>query len=78
MRFTFDGTAVDARPGMSVGAALWAVGIRQLRRSRVLGRPRGMYCGIGQCYDCLVHVNGGPAVRACITPVTDGAVVTSG
>lgn len=78
MRFSFDGRPIDAPETSSIGAALWAAGIRQLRRSRVLQRPRGMYCGIGQCYDCLVHVNGGPVVRACITPVTDGDVVTSG
>jgi hypothetical protein len=78
MNFTFDGHPIDAPHGSSIGAALWAAGIRQLRRSRILGRPRGMYCGIGQCFDCLVHVNDGPAVRACITPVTDGDVVTSG
>jgi predicted molibdopterin-dependent oxidoreductase YjgC len=78
VRFTFDGRPVTAPDGSSVGAALWAAGIRQLRRSRILGRPRGIYCGIGQCYDCLVHLNNGPLVRACITTVTDGDVVTSG
>jgi predicted molibdopterin-dependent oxidoreductase YjgC len=78
MMFTFDGRSINADPGRSIGAALWAAGIRQLGRSRVLGRPRGMYCGIGQCFDCLVRVNGGPVVRACITPVTDGDVVTGG
>lgn len=74
----FDGRSITAPEGSSVGAALWASGVRQLRRSRVLGRPRGMYCGIGQCYDCLVHVNDGPLVRACITTVANGDVITSG
>ncbi len=78
MNFTFEGQSITAPDGDSIGAALWAAGIRQLRRSRVLGRPRGMYCGIGQCYDCLVHVNDGPPVRACVTTVVDGDVVTSG
>jgi predicted molibdopterin-dependent oxidoreductase YjgC len=76
--FRFEGQSITAPEGSSIGAALWAAGARQLRRSRVLGRPRGIYCGIGQCYDCLVHVNDGPLVRACITTVTDGDVVTSG
>jgi predicted molibdopterin-dependent oxidoreductase YjgC len=76
--FRFEGRSVSAPEGTSIGAALWAAGVRQLRRSRVLGRPRGMYCGIGQCFDCLVRVNGGPAVRACITGVADGDVVTGG
>jgi predicted molibdopterin-dependent oxidoreductase YjgC len=76
--FRFEGQSIAASEGSSIGAALWAAGVRQLRRSRILGRPRGIYCGIGQCYDCLVHVNDGPLVRACITTVTDGDVVTGG
>jgi predicted molibdopterin-dependent oxidoreductase YjgC len=76
--FSFEGRSITAPDGSSIGAALWAAGVRQLRHSRVLNRPRGMYCGIGHCYDCLVRVNGGPIVRACITGVTDGDVVTSG
>ena len=78
MRFTFDGRPITAPDGSSIGAALWAAGVRQLRRSRVLGRPRGMYCGIGQCFDCLVRVNDGPVVRACTTIVTEGDAVTGG
>jgi len=78
VRFTFDGRLITAPDGSSIGAALWAAGVRQLRRSRVLGRPRGMYCGIGQCFDCLVRVNDGPVVRACTTTVTEGDAVTSG
>jgi len=76
--FRFEGQSITASEGSSIGAALWAAGVRQLRSSRVLGRPRGIYCGIGQCYDCVVHVNDGPLVRACITTVTDRDVVTSG
>jgi aerobic-type carbon monoxide dehydrogenase small subunit (CoxS/CutS family) len=76
--FRFEGQSITASEASSIGAALWAAGVRQLRSSRVLGRPRGIYCGIGQCYDCVVHVNDGPLVRACITTVTDGDVVTSG
>lgn len=78
VRFSFDGKEIVASPGASIGSALWAAGIATLRRSRVLGRPRGMYCGIGQCFDCLVHVNGGLVVRACVTTVADGDIVTSG
>ena len=30
------------------------------------GAPRGLFCGIGVCFDCLVVVNGGPNQRACL------------
>ena len=37
--------------------------------------PRGIFCGIGQCTDCVMTVNGKPNVRTCITPVEDGMVI---
>lgn len=73
--FRFDGTEVQALPGQTVAAALLAAGHRSLRDTRFGGRQRGLFCGIGACYDCLVVYNGEPAVRACLTPVRAGDVV---
>ncbi|MCI1261781.1 MAG: (2Fe-2S)-binding protein [Tetrasphaera jenkinsii] len=70
--FTFDGQAVDAAPGQTVGAALIAAGHQTLRRTRVGSRPRGMFCGIGVCFDCLVVVDDRPDVRACLTLAEPG------
>ena len=70
--FTFDGTPMTAEPGQTVGAALLAAGIRSWRVTRSGGRPRGLFCGIGACFDCLVDVNDDRAVRACLVPVHDG------
>lgn len=78
MRLTFDGRALPAEPGQSVGAALTAAGIRSWRTTRVEGRPRGLFCGIGVCFDCLVTVDGRPNQRACLTTVRDGMVLESG
>ncbi|MEV5000631.1 (2Fe-2S)-binding protein [Nocardioides sp. LML1-1-1.1] len=78
MRLTFDGRALPAEPGQSVGAALTAAGIRSWRTTRIEGRPRGLFCGIGVCFDCLVTVDGRPNQRACLTPVRDGMVLESG
>lgn len=66
--FMFAGAAVPAHPGETIGAALLAAGIRDLRTTRQQGRPRGLFCGIGVCFDCLVTVNGVPSQRACLTP----------
>ena len=71
---TFDGTPVVVQPGQTIGAALLVAGVRTLRYTRFGGAPRGMLCGIGACFDCLVEVNG-ELQRACITPATDGDVV---
>ncbi|GAA5198746.1 (2Fe-2S)-binding protein [Rugosimonospora acidiphila] len=76
--FRFEGRALSAPTGASIGAALWAAGVRHWRTTRVLGRPRALYCGIGQCFDCLVRVGDGPPVRACLTTVRDGDEVSRG
>lgn len=75
--FTFDGEPVAARDGQTVGAALLAAGVRSWRTTRFEGRPRGLFCGIGVCFDCLVTVNGEPGVRACLAPAREGDVVTT-
>lgn len=67
--FRFEGHPVNAHPGETIAAALLAAGYRELRRTRVADRPRGLFCAIGTCFDCLVSVEGGGPVRACVTPV---------
>ncbi|WP_413808318.1 (2Fe-2S)-binding protein [Streptomyces sp. OE57] len=71
-RLTFDGTTVTALPGQSVGAALVAAGIVAWRTTRREGGPRGLFCGIGVCFDCLITVDGRPGQRACLVPARDG------
>lgn len=79
VRFSFDGTALEATRGMTIGGALLANGVVSWRRTRGEGRPRGIFCGIGVCFDCLVDVGNRPAVRACLVLVSDGDEVrTSG
>jgi predicted molibdopterin-dependent oxidoreductase YjgC len=74
---TFDGAPVAVRPGETIGAALLAAGVRALRTTRVDARPRGLFCGIGICYDCLVTVGGLRSVRACQRVAAPGDVVTT-
>jgi NADPH-dependent 2,4-dienoyl-CoA reductase/sulfur reductase-like enzyme len=76
--FTFDGQRIPLRPGQSIGAALVSAGIRSWRTTRKDGRPRGMFCGIGICYDCLITVDNAPNQRACLTPARPGMQVNSG
>lgn len=73
---TIDGLPVPARPGETIAAALLATGVRAWRTTRVDGRPRGLFCGIGICYDCLVSVDG-QRVRACQRPAAPGDVVST-
>lgn len=77
LRITFDGEAVAAFDGESVAAALLAADVRATRRTRRGGRPRGLFCAIGACHDCLVRIDGSGPVRSCLTPVRDGMTVTT-
>jgi predicted molibdopterin-dependent oxidoreductase YjgC len=77
VRFSFDGADISFSDGQTVGAALVAAGILAWRTTRVSGRPRGLFCGIGVCFDCLITVDGVPNVRACIAPAADGMRVST-
>lgn len=75
LTFTFDGKRVTAFKGESVAAALLAAGERVLRVTAGRGSPRGIFCGMGVCYDCLMVIDGEPSRRACITLVMPGMKV---
>ncbi|MGO1048943.1 (2Fe-2S)-binding protein [Crossiella sp. CA198] len=70
-----DGVRVAAVPGQTVAGVLLGLGRTSWRSTRRDGRQRGVFCGIGVCFDCLVVVNGVPDVRACQRRVADGDVV---
>lgn len=72
-----DGRPVPARRGQTVAAALLAAGQRVLRHTRRAGKPRGMFCAMGVCFDCVMTINGEAGVRACMTRVEDGMQATS-
>ncbi len=72
IRIVVDDVEVAAFAGESVAAALLAAGRRDLRVAPGGGDPRGMYCGIGLCFECVMAVDGQGQVRTCQTPVSDG------
>src|SRR5215831_14367803 len=74
--FRFDGRELSALPGETIAAALAAADIVAVRQARS-GSPRGPFCGMGVCFDCLVTVDGRPNQRACLTKVEAGMDVRS-
>jgi len=76
LSFRFDGEVVEAWEGETIAAALYARGVRALRRSRSAAEPRGIYCNMGICYECLVRIDGREE-RSCMTVVRDGLNVES-
>jgi D-hydroxyproline dehydrogenase subunit alpha len=72
VRFRFDGRDLTAPAGSTVAGALLSNGERAWRITRRGDQRRGLFCGIGTCFDCLVDVNGDRAVRACLRALEDG------
>ncbi|CVI63521.1 FAD-dependent oxidoreductase (plasmid) [Agrobacterium leguminum] len=72
--FTFEDRSIKAFEGDTIAAAMSAEEIVTLRKEPK-GTPRGVYCGMGVCQDCIVDVEGVGKARACMTKVADGMVV---
>lgn len=70
--FFIDGDPVFAMPGDSVAAAALANGVLRLRGSTVSGEPRGPYCMMGVCFECLLTIDGLPNQQACMVTVRPG------
>ena len=75
VEFTFDGESISAITGQSVAAALLAANQRALRKTRFNNNERGVFCGIGVCFDCLVVVDGVSNQRACLIEAKPGMKV---
>ncbi|MEO7349848.1 MAG: (2Fe-2S)-binding protein [Terrimesophilobacter sp.] len=74
---TLDGAPVTGIVGQSIAGIVMACDQLELRRTASGHRPRGVFCGIGVCFDCLVEVNGVQDVRACQRKAREGDVVNT-
>ena len=70
----FEGREIPALAGETVAAALSAAGIVAFRHTPG-GAPRGLHCGMGACFDCVVTIDGRIGQRACLAKVADGMQV---
>ncbi len=70
-----DGKPIEAIEGEPIASALMSAGIRSFRTTAKRNEPRGVFCAIGRCTDCMMIVDGKPNTRTCITPVRDGMKV---
>jgi len=73
-----DGVSIEAIEGEPIAAALMAAGCMVLRRTPRSGSPRGVFCAVGRCTDCVMTVNGIANVRTCVTPVEAGMRIETG
>ncbi len=72
IHITIDDREIEALEGEMIAAALLANGIRVFRTSAHSGEPRGPFCAVGRCPDCMMTVDGVLNVRTCVTSVRDG------
>lgn len=72
--FQVDGRDFRAPAGEILAAALYAAGMRSLRRNAEDGAPRGAFCFMGVCQECVVTIDG-RAVESCRVEVSEGLCV---
>jgi hypothetical protein len=72
VHLTVDGNEIEAREGEMIAAALLANEIHVFRTSAHSGEPRGPFCAVGRCPDCMMTVDGVLNVLTCQTPVREG------
>jgi len=68
IEFYFNDKKLTGYDGEPIAASLLANGIKTIRACEITGDSRGIFCGIGHCYECRAEVNGIPNVRTCLTP----------
>ncbi len=73
--FSFDGDIIPASAGENLAAAMLRAGIKTFRSTPRSAAPRGPYCMMGVCFECLVTVDGRPNRQACLESVRDGMIV---
>ncbi len=71
----FEDEEVLAEQGESVAAALLAAGVSVFRHTAVNGAERAPFCMIGNCFDCLVEIDGETASQSCLATVREGMKV---
>ena len=71
--FEYSGKTIVAQEGDTIAAALLGAGINLFRHAREDESARGPYCMIGNCFECLVEIEGLGSRQACRERVKEGA-----
>ncbi len=67
----FGSSELSLPRGENLAGALLVAGVMPFRHTPVSGAPRGPFCMMGACYDCLVEIDGINR-QACMLQVTEG------
>ena len=72
VEFSYDGQTLSGYEGEPIAMALKAAGVAVHRYTKKEHEPRGLFCAIGRCTDCVMIVDGQTNVRTCVTPLREG------
>lgn len=75
VKFYYNNIELEGYEGESIAAALKAAGVMVHRYTKKEHKPRGIFCAIGRCTDCVMVVDGSPNIRTCVTPLKEGMKV---
>lgn len=75
VKFLYNGQEIEGYEGETIAAALKAAGIMIHRYTKKEHKPRGIFCAIGRCTDCVMIVDGKPNIRTCVTQLKEGMSV---
>jgi hypothetical protein len=67
-----NGKPFAAPVACSAAAAMLLAGENVTRVAPVSGSPRGPYCMMGVCFECLLEIDGVPNQQSCLIPVAAG------
>ena len=70
--FSYNGKILEGYEGEPIATALKAAGVMAHRYTAKTHEPRGVFCAIGRCTDCMMIVDGIPNTRTCVTMVKEG------
>ena len=70
-----EGRGLMLRDGANLAAELLVAGVMPFRHTPVSGAPRGPFCMMGACFDCLIDLDG-TTRQACLMEVKAGLDIT--
>ena len=76
INFTFEDKSFFAKEGDTIAVALCANDLFTNRKTVNKETPRGSFCYMGVCYECLVTVDGKQSIQACKCKISEGMEIT--
>lgn len=77
LKVEINGETVRVAKGETVAAAILVSGIQSCRTTPLSSEPRGPFCMMGVCFECLMEIDGMPNRQTCQIQVKEGMQIRS-